>query len=189
MENKILLKPSTILFPLPAVMVSCGNDEINNIITISWTGTICSEPPMCYISVRPERFSYHLIKNQMDFVINLTNKELAYATDWCGVKSGRDHHKFTEMGLTPVKSEIVKSPLIAEAPVNIECIVSDIQLLGSHAMFIANVVAVHANASLVNERNGAIDLQKINLIAFSKGHYQVLGESIGTHGFSTKTSK
>ncbi|OFX44729.1 MAG: flavin reductase, partial [Bacteroidetes bacterium GWA2_30_7] len=140
---KIQWKPGTMIYPLPAVMVSCGSDiEEYNIITISWTGTICTNPPMCYISIRPDRYSHGIIMKNKEFVINLTTKKLAYETDWCGVNSGREHNKFQEMKLTPSKAQIVKAPIINESPVNIECIVKDILALGSHDMFIAEVVNV-----------------------------------------------
>ena len=154
--GKILWKPGTMIYPLPAVMVSCGSSpEEYNIITISWTGTICTDPPMCYISVRPSRHSYGIIRKNHEFVINLTTNSLAYATDWCGVKSGAEHDKFKEMGLTPVKGEIVRAPLIGESPVNIECIVKEIKELGTHHMFISEVVAVNAEESLFEEKTGA----------------------------------
>ncbi len=138
------------IYPLPAVMVSCGAaPEEYNIMTVSWTGTICTDPPMCYISVRPSRHSYGIIRKNGEFVINLTTKALAYATDWCGVKSGAKHDKFAEMKLTPVKGEKVNAPLIKESPVNIECIIKEIKELGSHHMFIAEVVAVNADKDLL----------------------------------------
>ena len=143
MDKKVEWKPGTLIYPLPAVMVSCGSTpEEYNILTISWTGTICTDPPMCYISVRPERHSYEIIKKNMSFVINLTTFDLGFATDWCGVKSGRNFNKFKEMGLTPVLSEKVLAPYIAESPVNIECKVIEIKKLGSHDMFLAEVVGV-----------------------------------------------
>ncbi len=136
-------KPGTMVYPLPAVMVSCGNSkEEYNIITVSWVGTICTNPPMCYISVRPSRHSYEIIKRTGEFVINLTNEELARATDWCGVKSGKDCNKFEEMNLTAVKGEMVDAPIIEESPLCIECKVKEIKPLGTHDMFIAEVVNV-----------------------------------------------
>src|SRR5512146_57636 len=138
---KVKWKPGTMIYPLPAVMVSCGSSpEEYNILTVSWTGTICTEPAMCYISVRPQRHSHAIIKKNMEFVINLTTKDLAFATDWCGVKTGSRHKKFEEMGLTPVPASVVKAPMIEESPVNIECIVKEIKELGSHHMFISEVV-------------------------------------------------
>jgi len=136
--SKLIWKPGTMIYPLPAVMVSCGSEPAEyNIITVSWTGTICTEPAMCYISIRPSRFSYNIIRKNREFVINLTTKSIAFATDWCGVKSGRKHNKFAETGLTPVPAAKVNAPLIKESPVNIECIVKEIKELGSHHMFIS----------------------------------------------------
>ena len=143
---KIPFKPGTLIYPLPAVMVTCGDCEENyNIITIGWTGTICSDPPMCYISVRKERHSHDIIKKNMEFVINLTTEDLAAATDWCGVRSGRDCNKFKEMHLHTEKAQIVKAPLIQESPLSIECRVTEIKELGSHDMFIAEVVGIDAD--------------------------------------------
>ena len=144
--SKVAFKPGNLLYPLPAVMVSCGDNPDNyNIITVAWTGTLCSDPPMCYISVRKERHSHKLIADSGEFVINLTTRQLAYATDWCGVKSGRDVRKFAAVGLTPEPAQIVKAPLIAESPLNIECKVREVKELGSHDMFIADVVAINAD--------------------------------------------
>ena len=143
--SKQIWKPGNMLYPLPVVMVSVADKEgKQNIITIAWTGTICSDPPMVSISVRPERYSYHMIKETGEFVINLTTKELAFATDYCGVKSGRDVDKFAAMQLTPVRGEKVKAPLIAESPVNLECKVTEVKHLGTHYIFIAEVVGFHA---------------------------------------------
>jgi flavin reductase (DIM6/NTAB) family NADH-FMN oxidoreductase RutF len=185
--SKILWKPGTMIYPLPAVMVSCGaTPEEYNILTISWTGTICTDPAMCYISVRPSRHSYGIIKRNGEYVINLTTKALAYATDWCGVKSGAERNKFSEMGLTPVKGEIVKAPLIKESPVNIECIVREIKELGSHHMFISEVVAVNAEESLYDEKTGAFRLYDAEPICYSHGKYYETGKLIGKFGFSVK---
>lgn len=186
MEPKLVLKPSTILFPLPAIMVSCGTMELSNIITISWTGTVCSEPPMCYISVRPERYSYKLITEGLDFVINLTNQRLAKETDFCGVKSGRDFDKFEHLKLTKTAGTLVKSPMIAEAPVNIECKVVRVLPLGTHDLFLAEVVAVHANQSLVNPITQAVDLRLADLIVYNKGYYHGLSETYASAGFTHK---
>ena len=141
--EKTILKPTTMIYPLPAVMVSCGRhpDEYN-IITVAWTGTICSDPPMCYISIRPSRHSYDIIKRNREFVINLTTEKLVRATDWCGLRSGRDYNKFEEMNLNPVKSNMVQAPAIAESPVNIESRVTDIVELGIHHMFMAEILAM-----------------------------------------------
>jgi flavin reductase (DIM6/NTAB) family NADH-FMN oxidoreductase RutF len=186
MQPKILLKPSTLLFPLPAVMVSCGSMQHSNIITISWTGTVCSEPPMCYISVRPERYSHKLISETMDFVINLTNASLAVETDFCGVRSGKDFNKFEVLKLTKIQASVVNSPMIAEAPVNIECKVKNVQRLGSHDMFLAEVVAVHANQSIINPKTQAVDLRMADLIVYNKGYYHGLKETYGSAGYSNK---
>jgi len=187
---KILWKPGTMIYPLPAVMVSCGSTpEEYNILTISWTGTICTDPAMCYISVRPGRHSYEIIKRNGAFVINLTTKKLAFATDWCGVKSGKNFNKFAEMGLTPVKSEVVNAPLIKESPVNIECIVRDIIELGSHHMFISEVVAVQADDMYYDKESGLFKLNEANPISYSHGKYYETGSFIGKFGFSVEKKK
>ena len=185
--SKVSWKPGTMVYPLPAVMVSCGDKPENyNIITIAWTGTINTNPPMCYISVRPERHSYDIIKESGEFVINLTTKDLAYATDWCGVKSGRDFDKFKEMKLTPSPAQIVKAPLIEEAPINIECKVTEIKKLGSHDMFIAEVVNIQVSENYINKSNGTIEMQHKDLMAYSHGKYIQLGDIIEQAGFSIK---
>jgi flavin reductase (DIM6/NTAB) family NADH-FMN oxidoreductase RutF len=178
------------IYPLPAVMVSCGSvPEEFNIITISWTGTICTDPAMCYISVRPGRHSYHIIKKNGEYVINLTTKTLAFATDWCGVKSGRDHRKFEEMKLTPVAASKVKAPLIKESPVNIECIVKEIKELGSHHMFISEVVAVNADEKYFDDRTGLFRLNDSVPLCYSHGKYYEAGHLIGKFGFSVEKKK
>lgn len=188
--EKVLWKPGTMVYPLPAVLVTCGSvPEEWNIITIAWTGTICSDPSMCYISVRKERHSYNLIKNSMEFVINLTTEKLAYATDWCGIKSGKDFNKFKEMNLTPMAASQVKSPLIKESPINIECSVKQIIPLGSHDMFISEVVAVNASKEFLNDNTGEFDLIKSMPLVFSHGKYYKVGELIGKFGFSVKKDK
>ena len=180
-------KPGTMIYPLPAAMISCGNSPENyNIITISWMGTICSNPPMCYISVRPERNSHKLIKESGEFVINLTNEAMAFATDWCGVRSGRDYDKFKKMKLTPVKAEMINAPLIKEAPLCIECRVKEIIPLGSHDMFIADVLNVQADKQYIDPETDTFDLAKAKLIAYSHGHYFKLGEEIGKFGWTVK---
>jgi flavin reductase (DIM6/NTAB) family NADH-FMN oxidoreductase RutF len=180
-------KPGTMIYPLPAVMVSCGDSKENyNILTIAWTGTICSDPPMCYISVRPDRYSHDIIERTGEFVINLTTQELAKATDWCGVNSGRDHDKFAEMHLTPEKGQQVQAPLIAESPLNIECKVVEVKHLGSHDMFIANVVAVDAEEKLIDKTTNAFQLNHAQPLAYSHGKYYGLGEKLGGFGFSVK---
>ena len=171
-------------------MVSCGDSPENyNILTIAWTGTVCSDPPMCYISVRHERHSYDIIKRTGEFVINLTTEGLARATDWCGVRSGRDFDKFKEMHLTPEKGQIVQAPLISESPLNIECQVVEIHKLGSHDMFLANVVAIDAEEKLIDKSTGAFQLNHAKPLAYSHGKYYGLGEKIGGFGFSVKKKK
>ena len=188
--SKVNWKPGTMVYPVPAALVSCGaNEEEYNVLTIAWTGTICSNPPMCYISVRPERHSHDIIKRTGEFVINLTTAELAYATDWCGVRSGRDHNKFAEMHLTPRKGELVNAPIIMECPLNIECKVKEIIPLGSHDMFIAEVVNVQAEESLINPTTGLFDLERARLIAYSHGQYYELGKRIGKYGWSVEKKK
>jgi conserved protein/domain typically associated with flavoprotein oxygenases, DIM6/NTAB family len=181
--GKITWKGGTFVYPLPAVMVSCGDMKNSNIITVAWTGIINTNPAMCYISVRPERFSHELIKKNGEFVINLTTKELARATDWCGVKSGRDFDKFKEMGLTKEKATIVKSPMIAESPISVECKVDKILPLGSHDMITAKIVAINVSDKFVNEK-GAFDISKCDLMAYANGGYYPLGKKIGQFGFS-----
>ena len=168
-------------------MVSCGDTyETYNIITIAWTGTICSDPPMCYISVRPERYSHDIIMRTGEFVINIATAELARQTDWCGVRSGRDHNKFAEMGLHVEQAQMVKAPLIAESPLNIECHVVEVKPMGSHDMFIANVVAVDAEETLIDKSTGQFQLNHAGPLAYSHGKYYSLGEKIGGFGFSVK---
>jgi flavin reductase (DIM6/NTAB) family NADH-FMN oxidoreductase RutF len=188
--SKIVWKPGTMIYPLPAVMVSCGSvPEEYNIITISWTGTICSDPAMCYISVRPARHSYEIIRKNGDFVINLTTKSLAYATDWCGVKSGSKHNKFKEMNLTPVAASVVKAPMIKESPVNIECIVREIKELGSHNMFISEVVAVNAEEKYIDKSTGLFRLHDAVPLCYSHGKYYETGTMIGKFGFSVEKKR
>ena len=184
--SKELWRAGNMLYPLPAVMVSVADSNGKpNIITIAWVGTVCSNPPMVSISVRPERYSYNIIKETGEVVINLTTKELAYATDYCGVKSGRDVDKFAAMKLTPSKAEFVKAPLIEESPVNIECRVTQVIPLGSHDMFIAEVLAVHADEKYKDEK-GKFCLEKADPIIYSHGEYLTCGEKIGTFGYSVK---
>ena len=185
---KVIWKPGTFLYPLPAVLVSCGTMEKSNIITVAWTGIINTNPAMVYISVRPSRYSYKLIKEQGEFVINLTNKELAKATDWCGVRSGSKFDKFKEMRLHKEKANFVKCPMIKESPVSVECKVKEIKELGSHHMFIAEVLAINSDDKYINDK-GAFDISKCNLIAYSNGHYYQMGKKIGKFGFSVKKKK
>ena len=186
--SKITWKPGTFLYPLPAVMVSCGDMEKSNIITVAWTGIINTDPAMVYISVRPSRYSYNMIKEKGEFVINLTTKELAYATDWCGVKTGEKVDKFEEMKLTKEKGKFVKCPMIKESPVSVECKVKEIKELGTHHMFIAEVLAINADEKYIDEK-GAFDISKCDLIAYSNGCYYSLGKKIGRFGFSVQKKK
>lgn len=183
-------KPGTMVYPVPAVMVSCGaTREEYNIITIAWTGTICSDPAMCYISVRPDRHSYDIIKRTGEFVINITTKDLAYATDWCGVKSGKDFDKFKEMNLTPGQSRDISAPIIMESPLSIECKVKDIVELGSHHMFIAEVVNVQADERFIDPKTGKFLLSKSRPVAYSHGYYYELGKMLGRFGHSVMKKK
>ena len=187
--SKINFKPGNMIYPLPAVMVSCGDiDGESNILTVAWTGTICTNPPMAYISVRPERHSYQMIKESGEFVINLTTESLIRATDYCGVKSGRDVDKWQECHLTKEKADTVKCPLIEESPVNIECKVKEIKELGSHHMFIADVTSVHVDEKYMDEKN-SFHLNDSGLIAYSHGTYFSLGRKLGTFGYSIRKKK
>lgn len=185
--KKVEWRAGNMVYPVPAVMVSLGDNPNNyNIITIAWTGTICSDPAMTYVSIRKERHSHQLLCDSKSFVINLTTKKLAKVTDFCGVKSGRDLNKFETTGLTPIPAVHVSAPMIQECPVNIECRVTEIKPLGSHDMFIAEVVAVHVNENLLNE-TGRLCLEKANLIAYSHGHYYGLEEKpLGKFGYSVE---
>ena len=183
---KISFKPGNMLYPLPAVLVSVVDNKGNtNIITVAWAGTICTNPPMLSISVRPNRFSHHMIEETGEFVVNLTTKELTYATDYCGVKSGRDVDKWKEMKLTPVASDVVKAPYIKESPVNIECRVTEVKRLGSHDLFLAEVVVVHVDDAYMDEK-GAFHLSEANPIVYCHGEYFDLGEKLGKFGYSVQ---
>lgn len=186
-KSHVSWKPGTLIYPLPAALVSCGKtpDEFN-VLTISWLGTLCSSPPMCYISVRRERKSYEVIKANGEFVINLTNEALAFAADWCGVRSGRDYNKFKEMNLTPVMAEKVNAPIIKEAPLCIECRVKEIVTLGTHDMFISEVVNIQADKQYIDPETDSFDMAKAKLIAYSHGNYYKLGEEIGKFGWTVK---
>lgn len=187
--SKQYWKPGNMLYPVPVVMVSCGQEgERPNIITTAWCGTTCSSPAMLYVSIRPERYSYHIIKESGEFVVNLVTKELTYATDYCGVKSGRDVDKFKEMHLTPLESKYVKAPGIAESPVNIECKVKQIIPLGSHDMFLAEVMGVTVDEKYMNE-NGKFELNRTGLTAYSHGEYFELGKKNGSFGYSVRKKK
>lgn len=186
---KINFKPGNMLYPLPAVLISCGDiDGESNLFTVAWAATVCTNPPMVSISVRPERYSYDMIRRQKEFVINLTTKDLAFATDYCGVRSGRDYDKWSDCHLTKEKADQVLCPMIKESPVNIECKVSQIQELGSHHMFIADVVAVHVDDTLLDEHN-TFHLNDSNLISYSHGIYLTLGEPVGKFGYSIQKKK
>lgn len=188
--SKQTWKPGNMLYPLPAVMVSVGDKEGNtNILTVAWTGTICTNPAMVYISVRPERYSYQMIKETGEFVINLTTEKLVRAADYCGVKSGREVDKWKETGLHRGAAEALKyAPIIEEAPVNIECKVSEIKELGSHHMFLAEVKAVRVDEAYMNPQN-KFELNKTGLLAYSHGEYLGLGKKLGTFGYSVKKKK
>ncbi len=183
---KEIWKPGNMLYPLPVVLVSVADAAgRNNIITLAWAGTVCSEPPMVSISVRPERHSYGALKETEEFVLNLTTRELVFATDYCGVKSGRDVDKFRQMHLTALPASKVKAPLIAESPVNIECRVREVKALGSHDMFLADVLAVHADEKYMDE-NHKFHLERAEPIVYSHGSYFVCGEQLGTFGYSVR---
>ena len=183
---KQIWKPGNMLYPLPAVMVSVADKEGNpNIITVAWAGTVCTNPPMVSISVRPERYSYHMIEETGEFVINLTTEKLAYATDYCGVRSGRDVDKFKELHLTPEKAEHVSAPLIRESPVNIECRVVKKETPGSHHIFLAEVKAVHVDDAYMDQK-GRFALEKTDPIVYVHGQYYSLGKLLGTFGYSVK---
>ena len=183
--EKQIWKPGTVLYPVPAVMVSCGNMEQKNIITVAWTGTINTNPPMTYVSIRPERHSYELIKESGEFVINLVTKDLTYACDFCGVRSGRDVDKFKETRLTPQASRYVKAPGVEESPVNIECKVVEVKELGSHDMFIAKVMGVTIDNQYMDDR-GKFNLNASGLVSYSHGEYFELGKKLGSFGYSVK---
>ena len=180
-------KPGTLIYPLPAVLVSCGaTPDEWNLLTIAWTGTVCSDPPMCSISVRPERHSYELIRRTGEFVINLTTRDMARATDWCGVRSGRDYDKFRETGLTPLPAAHVAAPLIEESPVNIECRVKQVIPLGSHDLFLAEVVGIEVDPAYIDEQTGRFRMDRAGLIAYAHGAYYELGKQLGTFGWSVR---
>ena len=189
MENsKEMWKPGTFVYPIPAVMVSCGTMEKSNIITVAWTGILNTNPAMVYISVRPERYSYNLIKQQGEFVINLTTKDLVRQTDWCGVKTGAKVDKFKEMKLHKEKANFVKCPMIKESPVSIECKVREIKELGSHHMFVADVLSINADKKYIDSK-GTFDISKCDLIAYANGKYFTLGKQVGKFGFSVQKKK
>lgn len=185
-QRKQQWKPGNMVYPVPAVMVTTvDKDGRDNIITVAWTGTVCTNPPMVYISVRPERYSYHMIKETGEFAINLTTRELAFATDYCGVKSGRDVDKFQELRLTRQKASRIVAPLIGESPVNIECKVTECMKLGSHHMFLAEVVAVHVSEAYIDKK-GTFHLEQAEPMVYSHGAYFDLNHVLGTFGYSIR---
>lgn len=181
-------KPGNMVYPLPAVLVTCRHNNIDNVVTVAWTGTICTNPPMVYISVRPERYSYDLIKESGVFTINLTTKELVKATDFCGVRSGRNVDKFKEMNLEKEPAIKIDCPVLAKSPVNIECRVKEILELGSHHMFIADVLNVQVDEACLEE-NGRLALEKTKPIVYSHGEYYDLGNLLGTFGYSVRKKR
>ena len=185
---KKVWKPGTFVYPIPAALITSGDMENSNILTVAWTGIMNTNPAIVYISVRPERYSYKLIKENKEFAINLTNKDLAFATDWCGVRSGAKYDKFKEMKLTKEKAEFIKVPLIKESPVSIECKVIEEKTYGSHTTFIAEVLSIDADEKYMDE-NGAFDISKCELIAYANGGYYVLGKKIGKFGYSVEKKK
>lgn len=181
-------KGSVITSPLPPTLVTCGTIDKPNVFTVAWTGILNTQPPVTYISVRPERYSYNLIKDSGEFVINLTTEELVKAVDFCGVKSGKNIDKFNAMNLTPQDAFTVKAPILEQSPVNIECKVRNIIELGTHHMFIADITAVDAAIELL-DKNGRLELDKAGLLAYSHGEYFSLGKKLGSFGFSVKKKK
>lgn len=180
-------KPGTLVYPLPAVLVGCGADPSEwNVLTVAWTGTLCTDPAMCYISVRKERHSYDLIRRTGEFTINLTTRALARATDWCGVRSGRDNDKFARTGLTPIPCSVVKAPAIEQSPLTVECRVREVRELGSHDMFIADVVNILADDRYLDPATGKFDLARADLIVYSHGEYFALGDLLGHFGWSVR---
>ena len=184
---KTTWKAGTMVYPAPAAIVTCGDSPDNwNMLTVAWTGTICTNPAMLYISVRPERHSYPLLVSNMEFTLNLTTDSMARATDWVGVRSGRDYDKWKETGLTPLQGEMVKSPTIKESPLSIECRIKEILHLGSHDMRIADVLCIRADDRYINPTTGALSLKDAGLMAYAHGGYYQLGNLIGTFGFSVR---
>ena len=184
--GKRQFKPGNMLYPVPAVLVTVADREGNsNIFTVAWAGTICTNPPMLSISVRPERHSYHMMKETGEFVVNLTTESMAWATDYCGLRSGRDVDKWKETGLTPEKANVVNVPVIKESPVNIECRVVKVEELGSHHMFIADVVAVDVDEAYMDEKD-TFHLSMAKLLAYSHGRYYGMGEELGSFGYSVR---
>ncbi len=187
-ESRIIWKGSVLTAPVPPALITCGNMEKPNIFTVAWTGTLCTQPPKTYISVRPERYSYELIKESGEFAVNLPTKKLVRAVDYCGVKSGRDTDKLSHMGLHIEKGSSIDCPILQESPVSLECKVFDIVKLGSHDMFMADITAVSVDGRYLDE-NGRLMLEKAVLIAYSHGDYFTLGEKLGGFGFSVRKKK
>ncbi len=186
-EGKQTWKPGTLIYPLPAVLVSCGaTPEEYNLLTVAWTGTVCTNPPMCYISVRRERHSYDIIRRTGEFVINLTTEAMARATDWCGVRSGRDYNKWAEAGLTPMSNSHVAAPMVAESPLSICCKVRQVIELGSHDMFLSDIVGIEADERYIDPDTGRFSLESARPIVYSHGEYYTLGELIGHFGWSVR---
>lgn len=181
-------KGSTLLAPVPAALVTCGTIDKPNVLTIGWTGIICTRPPMTYISVRPERYSHDIIKKTGEFVINLTTQEMCRETDFCGVKSGRDTDKLGVCGFHTVPADKVKAPIIEECPVSLECRVTEEKLLGSHTMFMAEIVGIAADERYIDS-SGKLDLSRCGLMAFAHGEYFALGKKLGSFGFSVRKKK
>lgn len=188
---KIDWRPGNMLYPLPAVLVSCANRlGDTNLLTVAWTGTLCSDPALCYVSIRPSRLSYQYIKESGEFVINLTNERLSKAADWCGVRSGRDYDKWKEMGLTPAKShELMYAPVVEESPLCIECKVKEIVPIGTHDMFIGTVVNVQVDEEFIDKETNAFDEKKASLLVYEHGKYYATGKYIGKFGWSVERKK
>lgn len=188
-NGKDTWKPGNMLYPLPAVLVSVTDGQgRDNVLTVAWAGTICTNPPMVSISVRPERYSYDMLRRTGEFVVNLTTEKMAYAVDFCGVRSGRDIDKFEKLGLTRVKGDQVSAPLIGESPVNLECKVRQVLELGSHHMFVSDVAAVHVDEAFLDEK-GKFMLNKAGLLVYSHGEYLGLGKRLGSFGYSVRRNK
>lgn len=186
--SKVFWKGSALLAPVPAALVTCGAAENANIITIGWTGIVCTRPPMTYISVRPERYSYELIKSSEEFVINLTTSAMCREVDFCGVKSGRDTDKFAKCGFHAADAQVVSTPIIEECPVSLECRVTDTKELGSHTMFIAEIVGIDVEEKYIDSK-GKLNLQQCGLAAYAHGEYFALGRKLGDFGFSVRRKK
>lgn len=188
--GKVSWKPGTMIYPAPAALISCGSTRAEaNMLTVAWIGTVCTNPAMLSISLRPERHSYDIIRREMQFTVNLTTEDMVRATDWCGVRSGRDFDKFAETGLTPLPGVVNTCCLVAESPLSIECAVRDIIHLGSHDMFIAEVVNLVADERFIDPVTGTFDLAAAHLAAYSHGKYYALGKQIGSFGFSVRKKK